>query len=95
MDNLPRSQELLMPTLYAISKLGGEASIRDIESQVAQDLALHEDSMKVVHSGTRTEFQYRMAWARTKAKSLGYLESTGRKVWKLTQAGSTELTNQP
>jgi len=95
MDNLPRSQELLQPTLIAISKLGGQAKIREIEFQVSQSLSLSEDSLLKVHSGSRTEFQYRMAWARTKAKSLGLLESPSREVWRLTQAGNAALTNQP
>jgi len=36
-----------------------------------------------IHSGNRTEFQYRMAWARTKAKSDGKITSSKRETWQV------------
>jgi restriction system protein len=93
MNSIPRSQDLIQPTLTATSKLGGQATIREIETYVAKTLNLSEDALGELHSGSRTEFQYRMAWARTKAKSQGFLESPKREVWKITEKGISTLSN--
>ena len=42
---------------------------KDIDRLAAQKLGLSEDDLKVIRSGTRTEFAYRMAWERTHAKA--------------------------
>jgi restriction system protein len=94
MEILPRSQQLLMPTLKALSRIGNEANIRSLEEAVALDLGLSADLLAVNHSGKRTEFQYRMAWARTKAKLMGLVESPARQIWRLTEKGTAHLTNQ-
>jgi restriction system protein len=93
MNSIPRSQDLIQPTLFAISKIGDQATIREIEASVAKTLGLSQEALDELHSGSRTEFQYRMAWARTKAKSQGFLESPRRLVWKITEKGISTLSN--
>ena len=41
---------------------------KEIDEEVARKLSLDPNLLAIVHSGSRTEFAYRMAWARTKAK---------------------------
>jgi len=41
---------------------------KEIDVEVARKLTIDPSLLAIVHSGTRTEFAYRLAWARTKAK---------------------------
>ena len=41
---------------------------KEIDEEVARKLSIDQSLLAIVHSGTRTEFAYRLAWARTKAK---------------------------
>ena len=41
---------------------------KEIDEEVARKLSIDPSLLAIVHSGTRTEFAYRLAWARTKAK---------------------------
>jgi len=61
----------------------GPVSNKDIEAAVARILDIPQTLLATIHSGNRTEFQYRMAWARTKAKSDGKISSPRRETWKI------------
>ena len=41
---------------------------KEIDEEVARKLSIDPSLLAIVHSGSRTEFAYRLAWARTKAK---------------------------
>jgi restriction system protein len=90
MDQLPKYQELIPPLLRVLTKAGGPLSNAEIESKVIQDLGIPTSLAASIHSGNRTELQYRLAWARTKAKSSGWIESPGRETWKITPSGSSQ-----
>jgi restriction system protein len=79
---------LVWPTIRAIREHGGSASIEEIEERVARLLSLSDEILAVAHTqGTRTEFQYRLAWVRTYLKKIGALENSERGVWALTDYG--------
>ena len=44
MNSIPRSQDLIQPTLLAISKIGDQATIREIEASVAKTLGLSQEA---------------------------------------------------
>jgi restriction system protein len=47
-----------------------------------------EETQAVPHgTGTRTELEYRLAWARTHLKMAGVIENSTRGVWSLTEKG--------
>jgi restriction system protein len=79
---------LVWPTILAIKERGGSGSIEEIEEGVARILSLSDEALAASHTkGTRTEFQYRLAWVRTYLKKIGALENSERAVWSLTEYG--------
>jgi len=86
MKKLPKIEEMVQPLLRV---LRDEASLdnEEIRKRVVRVLCIPEELAEQIHSGSRTELEYRLAWARTKAKSLNLIESTGRKNWKITSSG--------
>ena len=65
-------------------ELGGKAHFKDIEIAVAQHLNLEAELVKIVRSGKRTEFAYRMSWARTACKGKGLIRNLGKGIWEKT-----------
>ena len=81
MDQLPRYQDLIPSMLRVISEAGGPVSNSEIERGVIRELGIPQHLTEVIHSGKRTELQYRLAWARTKAKSDGLISNPSREKW--------------
>lgn len=82
-------KELLQPTIEALRKLGGSASISDLYDQVVQDLRPSKEILDQLHTGhtRKTELEYRLDWARTRLKWAGLLDNSQRGVWSLTPKG--------
>lgn len=79
---------LVWPTVTSIRRRGGSANIEEIEDDVAELLALSDEALSAPHTkGTRTEFQYRLAWVRTYLKKIGAVHNSERAVWSLTDYG--------
>lgn len=95
-DDLPAYSDLILPTVRAVSKLGGSATAREITTQVLEDLA-PTDEMLAVAQANRTEssvYLERVQWARSYAKLIGALESPKRGVFLVTALGK-ELLAMP
>lgn len=87
-SQIPTYEDLLWPTLKALEKEGGSASIHELASRVAMDLALPDEILDVLHKdGPQTEIDYRAAWARTHLKLIGAVDNTSRGVWTITDKG--------
>lgn len=84
---VPKYDDLFIPLLEALHKLGGSASIPEQEDAVAAILKLSDKDLAEIHRGNRTRFSYRLAWARNYLKNYGLLENSSRGVWALTQLG--------
>jgi len=85
---MPIYHELLWPTLDGIQKLGGSATIQEINEQVIAAENFSEDQQAVPHgAGGQSEIEYRLAWARTNLKGLGAVENSARGVWSVTEHG--------
>ena len=84
---VPKRDELYNPLLKALHKLGGSASIREQEEEVAMILNLSDNDLGEIHRGNRTKFSYQLAWVRTTLKRCGILENTSWGVWALTAKG--------
>lgn len=83
----PQFHELFNPLLQVLRKLGGSASITEMEVEVALVLRLNDEEINKVHKGNRTEFGYRLAWARYYLKRYGVITNSSRGVWVLTEKG--------
>ena len=79
----------------ALKELGGSGTIEEINGKIIESLHLSDAQLAIPHSAdgtdTRSEIEYRLAWARTYLKKYGALENSNRGVWALTQKGK-EIT---
>ena len=82
MDALPKYQELIDPMLKELSSAARPMTNSEIELSVIKSLGIPNDLVSLIHSGNRTELQYRLAWARTLAKQKGLITNVGRMTWK-------------
>jgi restriction system protein len=87
--DVPTFDELMEPTLQALKRLGGSASIDELVPEIVRLLELPQDVADVPHGNTgRTELEYRSAWARTYLRKAGLIENSERGIWALTPEGS-------
>ena len=82
-NNLPGSSELESSTLRVLSASGGSLKSCEIDNLVIADLKLTSEQLSILHSGSRSEVSYRLAWVRTKAKQKGLIERLPTNQWKL------------
>jgi len=88
-DDVPAYYELINPTLRALHKLGGSASIQELAEEIVDDLNLPPKIAELPHGrGSQTEVEYRAAWARTYMRNAGLVENSDRGVWALTPEGT-------
>jgi restriction system protein len=87
--DVPQFDELMNPTVQALKRLGGSASIDELVPEIVRLLALPQEITDIPHgSSGRTELEYRSAWARTYLRRAGLLENSERGIWALTPQGS-------
>jgi|LauGreSuBDMM15SN_2_FD.fasta_scaffold114656_1 restriction endonuclease Mrr len=87
-DKLPVSAQLESALLKVLREAGGPLKSNEIDEKVALELKLTPEQMAILHSGSRTEISYRLAWVRTKAKKKGLLERLPTNKWTLTTANT-------
>lgn len=83
MDALPKYTDLVSPLLQVLKDAGKPLTNEEIEAAIIRNLEIPDLLASQIHSGKRTELQYRLAWARTKAKSSGKIVSPKRETWTL------------
>jgi hypothetical protein len=80
---LPKFSSLQEALLQMFKAFPGQSfTNQEIEKFVIQQLGISEAAQQVPREKSRTELQYRLAWARTKAKSAGLIVRDGAKTWK-------------
>lgn len=95
---VPSFDQLFNPVLDALRKLGGSATVDELDEEVIRASGLPKAVVEQLHAGTagRTELEYRLAWARTYLKKTGYIENSARAVWSLTEKGrSVSKVHEP
>lgn len=86
---VPQFDELMNPTLQALKRLGGSASIDELVPEIVRLLGLPQEVADIPHGNSgRTELEYRSAWARTYLRKAGLIENSERGIWALTPQGS-------
>lgn len=81
---IPSYDQLMLPLFRALKELGGSASIAEIDEYVGEHSGLSTDLLDLPHNAEKsnqTEFQYRLAWARTYLKKAGLIDNSSRGVW--------------
>lgn len=84
-SKLPSFDELIIPTVEALIKLGGSGTIEEINTKVYEIAKLTDEDIQIPHGteGTMNEIDYRLAWSKTYLKKYGLLENSTRGVWAL------------
>ena len=88
-EQLPRYEALIRPTLHALKRLGGSATVDELDTAVTASLGLSDEQLQIPHvsgTDTRTEIEYRLAWTRTILKVAALIENSSRGVWALRDA---------
>ncbi|MBN8918210.1 MAG: restriction endonuclease [Rhizobiales bacterium] len=84
----PSFDTFFIPIIHSLRASGGSATIDEMEEAVAAKTALTDAQRSQLHGdGPRTEFSYRLAWARTYLKKGGALDNSEKGVWRLTPSG--------
>ncbi len=87
---IPTYDSMMNPLLEALRSLGGSGTIEEIDGKVAEIMNLSDEQLEILQDpdkGSRTKFEYRLAWTRTYLKNYGLLENSTRGVWALTSVG--------
>ena len=84
-SGIPSYDDLIIPTLVALKELGGSGSIEEINEKVYELKDLGEVILSIPHKedDSRSEVDYRLAWARTYLKKFGLIENSSRGVWSI------------
>lgn len=84
MENIqfPTISELINSLVLAIKNNDGIASNQEIKEFVITSLSLSPEQVSIIHEGNRTKLDYRLAWARTKAKKQGLILKDGPGKWR-------------
>jgi restriction system protein len=91
--SIPKYSELYNPLLEAIRRLGGSASVSELNKEIIDNLHLTDKEIaQPSNNGRMTELQYRLTWTRTYLKMYGLLDNSERGVWVLTPKGK-EITS--
>ncbi len=69
---VPKYHELFIPVLQTIKKLGGSASIAELNEEVTKNLNLTDEEISKPHDARQTELEYQLAWARSYLRFLAY-----------------------
>lgn len=87
-EDLPNFVKLIIPTLKALTKLGGSGTIDEINEFVYQIAKISEEILQIPHdeNGLIREVDYRLAWSRTYLKKYGLIDNSSRGVWSLTKS---------
>lgn len=79
----PTNEDLTHIVVTALKNLGGHGTNDQIRTEVIKFMKLDPDFISKIHTGNRTELEYKLAWARTLAKQKGLILNTGRMTWKV------------
>lgn len=88
----PQFVKYFGPVLQALKELGGSARPAEVRDKVAENLKISKEKIdELLDSGT-SRFDNQVAWARFYLAKAGYIDSSRRGVWSLTEKGkSAEL----
>ena len=92
----PKFVQLFGPVLQALKKLGGSARPAEVMEQVAADLNLTEEERSELSPAGSSRFGSRVAWSRFYLVKAGYIDSSHRGVWTLTdkQTGDASMSHE-
>jgi restriction system protein len=83
----PKFVQLFGPVIEALKALGGSAQPAEVRDQITETLQISDEDRSVLLSGGTPRFDNFVAWARFYLVKAGYIDSSRRGVWTLTDKG--------
>jgi len=83
MIEFPKTTLLAESILKVMNSTNSDMHNKDIDKSVAKLLELSTEQLSQVRLGKRTEYAYRMAWARQKLKQDKKILNIGKGYWKI------------
>ena len=84
---LPSYSDLFQPVLDALKDLGGSAKPSEVRDWLVTELSIPDELLELtIKNGTQL-FLNRVQWARLYLSKTGYIGSSKRGVWALTEKG--------
>lgn len=81
-NKIPSFDQLMNPIIKALHSLGGSGTIDEINEKIFEMEKIPDEILSILHGDqtSRSEVEYRIAWARTYLKKYGILENSSRGV---------------
>lgn len=93
---IPDFESIMLPLLKFLSEDKEEHSLRETVECLSQTFKLSEEERKeLLPSGQQPVFDSRVSWARTYMKKAGFVETTKRAFFRITQRGLDVLKQNP
>ena len=84
------------PVIQALRELGGSGRPDEVRAVIARDLGISDaEQSEPLPSGVQTRFENQIHWARFYLAKAGYIDSSQRGVWSLTEKGRSLGTVTP
>lgn len=83
----PKFIQFFIPVLDALKELGGSGNPGEVTDLVIENMKISEDEQAEALKNGTSKVRNRIAWARMYLVHAGYIDSTQRGVWKLTEKG--------
>lgn len=87
MDSIPPYSDLFQHVLDALKSLGGSGKPSEVRDLIAAKLGLSDESLETTTKSGTQLLMSRVYWARAYLAKTGYVSSSKRGVWSLTDKG--------
>lgn len=88
-DSLPDLPGMMLATVEALRKLGGSATIQELDEEaISLEGVTEAEQSYMMANNNMPRVNYFLSWARTYLKRGGALENSARGVWALTDTGA-------
>jgi restriction system protein len=87
-ESAPEFVRFVGPVIAALDELGGSGRPEEVRSAIAKALNISEEEQaRPLPSGVQSRFENQVHWARFYLAKAGYIDSSQRGVWTLTEKG--------
>ncbi|HUY12962.1 MAG TPA: restriction endonuclease [Terriglobia bacterium] len=86
----PEFTRFMLPLLKVLKDLGGSATAAEAKEAVIARLEIPEKELSVQLKGGQSRIENQIAWARFHLAKTGYIDSSSRGLWTLTEKGLEE-----
>lgn len=83
----PKFRDYINPVIDSINALGGSARPPEVYKYIAQSLSLSDEILNEERESGGSRYENQVAWARFYLVKAGYIDSSKRGVWSLTDKG--------